>query len=224
MRHQAGMLALAAALLFAPAARAAADYQVLGNDDAWEVGTGSDSQGNQYCSIQDQSQDQSYGLLLLIYPLGNDPSFEVHAFKNNWQIPANADVPTKFNFSNGGSWDADGAASGDGSSVVDYTIDVKDMKDFLNDFSASTSLDIVFTKGTEATWTADLTGSSQATVDLLKCTTKLINDAGGSGTGGDDNTQPFSQPGNSPPPDNSQPFAPPPGSNAPAPGNGQQSL
>ncbi len=143
-------------------------------------------------------------------PLGDDPSFEVHAFKDSWSIPANADVPTKFNFSDGGSWDADGAAASDGSSVVDYTIDIKDMKDFLADFSQSTSLDIMFTNGTEPTWTTDLTGSSQATADLLKCSNKLLNDNGGAGGGG--NTEPFS-----PPPDNSQPFAQPPDNSAPAP-------
>lgn len=224
--RRAGALALAATLALVPAARAASDYHILGNDDAWEVGTGTDSQGNAYCSIQDQSQDQSYGLLLLIYPLGDDPSFEVHAFKNNWSIPANADVPTKFNFSDGGSWDADGEAASDGSSVVDYTIDVKDMKDFLADFSTSDSLDIVFTNGTEPTWTADLTGTSQATVDLLSCTKKLI-DANGGANGGGDNTQPFGAPDNgqpSSPPDSSQPFAQPPASGAGAAGGGSQSL
>jgi hypothetical protein len=222
----AAMLSLAALLALPQAARAAGDYHVLGNDDAWEVGTGTDDQGNQYCSIQDQSSDQSYGLLLLIYPLGNDPSFEVHAFKNSWKIPGNADVPTKFNFSDGGSWDADGAAASDGSSVVDYTIDVKDMKDFLNDFAQSSSLDIVFTNGTEPTWTADLTGTSQATSDLLSCTQKLINDNGGGG-----NTQPFNAPDNSQPnnsqPDNSQPYSQPDnngGSSSGSGGSGQQSL
>jgi len=219
-RHRATALAIAASLGFAPPAYAVADYHVLGNDAAWEVGTGTDSQGNAYCSIQDQSQDQSYGLLLLIYPLGDEPSFEVHAFKNSWSIPANADVPTKFNFSDGGSWDADGAAASDGSSVVDYTIDIKDMQDFLADFGQSTSLDIVFTNGTEPTWTTDLTGSSQATADLLKCSTKLLNDNGGAGGGG--NTEPFGPPGNNPPPDNSQPFAQPPGSSAPAPPDNTQ--
>jgi len=214
--RRAGALALAAALLCGPAARAAADYHVLTNDGAWEVGTGTDSQGNQYCSIQDQSQDQSRGLLLLIYPLGDDPSFEVYAFKNNWSIPANADVPTKFNFSDGGSWDADGQAAGDGSSVVDYEIDVKDMKDFLGDFSTSDSLDIVFTKGTEPDWTADLTGTSQATLDLLNCSNRLIDANGGNGNSPPDN--------NTPPPDNSQPFAQPPDNSSPAPGGGSQSL
>jgi hypothetical protein len=222
LRH-ARILALAVLLIYPSAARADANYHVLGNDDAWEVGTGADSQGNAYCSIQDQSKDQSHGLLLLIYPLGDDPSFEVHAFKDNWSIPANADVPTKFNFSDGGSWDADGAAASDGSSVVDYTIDTKDMKDFLADFAQSTSLDIVFTNGTEPTWTTDLTSSSQAAVDLLKCTTKLLNDNGGAGSGGGGNTQPFSPPADNPPPDNSQPFSPPPDNSAPGPsGNAQQ--
>lgn len=220
LRHA---LAFAAVLAAAPAALAAGDYHVLTNDDAWEVGTGTDSEGNAYCSIQDQSQDQSYGLLLLIYPLGDDPSFEVHAFKNNWSIPANAEVPTKFNFSDGGSWNADGQAASDGSSVVDYTIDVKDMKDFLNDFSQSDSLDIVFTNGTEPTWTADLTGTSQATVDLLNCTNKLLGNTGDSGS-----TQPFSQPDNTqpsaPPPDNSQPYAPPSAGSSGAGGNPQQNL
>lgn len=203
-------LSFAALLAAAPPARAGGDYHVLGHDDAWEVGTGTDDQGNAYCSIQDQSSDQSYGLLLLIYPLGNDPSFEVHAFKDGWKIPASADVPTKFNFSDGGSWDADGAAASDGSSVVDYTIDVKDMKDFLDDFAQSNSLDIVFTKGTEPTWTADLSGTSQATTDLLSCTQKLLND-----NGQGDNTQPFNQPDNTPntqpntQPDNAQPYSQP---------------
>jgi hypothetical protein len=203
------VLSCAALLAAAPAAHAGGDYHALGQDDAWEVGTGTDDQGNAYCSIQDQSADQSYGLLLLIYPLGDDPSFEVHAFKDSWKIPASADVPTKFNFSDGGSWDADGAAASDGSSVVDYTIDVKDMKDFLNDFAQSTSLDIVFTNGTEPTWTADLSGTAQATTDLLACTEKLLND-----NGQGDNTQPFSQPNNPPaapgaPPDDEQPYSPP---------------
>jgi hypothetical protein len=197
-------LAIAALLAAAPLAHAGGDYHVLGNDDAWEVGTGTDDQGNAYCSIQDQSDDQSYGLLLLIYPLGDDPSFEIHAFKDGWKIPASADVPTKFNFSDGGSWDADGAAASDDSSVVDYTIGMKDMKDFLDDFAQSNSLDIVFTSGTEPTWTADLTGTAQATTDLLACTQKLLND-----NGEGDNTQPFSQPDNTPPPDDSQPYSQP---------------
>jgi hypothetical protein len=187
--RRAGILALAASLAFAPAAHAAPDYRVLGNDGAWEVGTGTDSQGNAYCSIQDQSQDQSHGLLLLIYPLGDDPSFEVHVFKNSWSIPANADVPAKFNFSDGGSWDADGQAADDGSSVVDYTIDMQDMQDFLADFSTSDSLDIVFTNGTEPKWTENLTGSAKATQDLLRCSSKLLG-----GDGGGSNTRPFSQP------------------------------
>ncbi len=225
--RRAGALALAATLALVPAAHAAGGYHVLTNDDAWEVGTGTDSQGNQYCSIQDQSKDQSYGLLLLIYPLGDDPSFEVHAFENSWSIPANADVPTKFNFSDGGSWNADGQAASDGSSVVDYTIDVKDMKDFLNDFSQSDSLDIVFTNGTEPTWTADLTGTSQATLDLLSCTNKLL-DANGGSNGGSSNTQPFSAPDNSqpstPPPDNSQPYAQPDNGSGSSGGSSQQSL
>lgn len=207
--HRITALALAATLAAAPAARAAADYHVLGHDGAWEVGTGTDSQGNAYCSIQNQSPDQSHGLLLLIYPLGDDPSFELHAFKNSWSIPANTDVPTAFNFSDGGSWNADGQAASDGSSVVDYTIDVKDMKDFLNDFAQSRRLDIVFAKGTEPTWTADLSGTSQATADLLSCTDKLL------GANGDQNapTQPFGAPGNSAPPnappDDGSPNTPP---------------
>ena len=218
--RRASALALAASLVFAPAAWAGSHYKVLGNDAAWEVGTGTDSQGNDYCSIQNQSKDQSYGLLLLIYPLGDDPSFELHAFKNNWSIPANADVPTTFNFSDGGSWDADGQAAGDGSSVVDYTIDVQDMKDFLADFSSSNRLDIVFTKGTAPAWTEDLTGTSQATQDLLSCAKKLLDANGGSG-----GTQPFSPPDNStPPPDNAQPYALPPDSSSPAPGGNTQSL
>ncbi len=188
-----GVLVVAAALAFAPAARAAADYHVLTNDGAWEVGTGTDSQGNQYCSLQQQSKDQSHGLVLVIYPLGQDPSFEVHAFKTNWSIPANADVPTRFNFSDGGSWDADGQAAGDGGSVVDYNIDVQDMKDFLSDFAASSSLDIVFTKGTAPSWTADLTGTAKATLDLLDCSNKLLGANGGGGT------QPFSPPDSTPP-------------------------
>jgi hypothetical protein len=212
---RAGVLALAAALLCAPAARAAANYHVLTDDGAWEVGAGTDSQGNQYCSIQEQSQDQSYGLVLAIYPLGQDPSFEVHAFKTSWAIPANADVPTKFNFSDGGSWDADGEAAGDGSSVVDYTIDVQDMKDFLSDFAQSSSLDIVFTHGTEPTWTANLNGTAKATLDLLACSNKLLDANGGGGT------QPFGPPGNSaPPPDNSAP----PQDSPPAAGGTTQNL
>jgi hypothetical protein len=219
------LAAVAAAVLSAApawsAATAAPDYHVLGNDGAWEVGTGTDSQGNAYCSIQDQSADQSYGLLLLIYPLGDDPSFEVHAFKNSWSIPANADVPTKFQFSDGGIWDADGAAASDGSSVVDYTIDTNDMKDFLADFAQSNHLDIVFTKGTEPTWREDLTGSAQASADLLSCTNKLLGGPGG-GNGGAP-TQPFGQPGNSAP-DNSQPYAPPDNGGSAPPGGNAQTL
>lgn len=199
VRHFKYTLAAAAYLICMPAAHAAGSYQVLGNDDAWEVGTGTDPQGNEYCSIQDQSDDKSYGLVLLIYPLGNDHSFEIHAFKDSWSIPASADVPTKFNFSDGGGWDAEGAAADDGSSVVDYEIDMKNMKDFLNDFAQSKSLDIVFTNGTEPTWTADLTGTAQAAVDLLSCSDKLL-----AGNGRDDG--------------NTQPYAPPPA------GNGQQTL
>ena len=199
-------LPLLAVLGAAPAARAGGDYHVIGNDDAWEVGTGTDQQGNAYCSIQDQSSDQSYGLFLAIYPLGDSPSFELHAFKDTWSIPANADVPTKFNFSDGGSWKADGQAASDGSSVVDYIIDIKDMKDFLNDFAQSDSLDVVFVNGTEADWNADLTGTSQAAMDLLSCSDKLLN-----GNGGGDNTQPYSAPDNNAP-DNSQPYGTPPAS------------
>jgi len=192
--RRAGILALAATLLCGAAAHAGANYHMLTDDGAWEAGTGTDSQGNQYCSIQEQSKDQSHGLVLVIYPLGQDPSFEVHAFKTSWSIPANADVPTRFNFSDGGSWDADGQAAGDGSSVVDYNIDVQDMKDFLSDFSASSTLDIVFTNGTEPAWKADLTGTSKATLDLLDCSNKLLD-----ANGGNSNTQPFSPPDNAPP-------------------------
>lgn len=192
LRHFAYAVAAAATLACAPAARAAGTYQVLGNDGAWEVGTGTDAQGNEYCSIQDQSSDKSYGLVLLIYPLGNEPSFEIHAFKDSWSIPASADVPTKFNFSDGGSWDAEGAAADDGSSVLDYEIDMKNMKDFLDDFSQSKSLDIVFTNGTEPTWTANLTGTAQASVDLLSCSDKLL--AGNGGGNNDNDTQPYAPP------------------------------
>jgi hypothetical protein len=202
-------LALAATLAFAPAARAAANYQVLGHDDAWEVGTGTDGQGNAYCSIQDQSPDQSQGLLLITYPLGDAPSFELHAFKDSWSIPGNADVQTTFNFSDGGSWNADGEAASDGSSVVDYTIDVRDMRDFLNDFSQSSRLDIVFAKGTEPTWTTNLSGTSKATADLLSCTDKLL------GTHGGGATQPYN------PPDSTPPDSSPPDNSTPPPGNSQ---
>jgi hypothetical protein len=212
--HRLTALAFAATLGAAPAARADANYHVLGHDDAWEVGTGMDSQGNAYCSIQNQLPDQSQGLLLLIYPLGDDPSFELHAFKNSWSIPANADVQTTFNFSDGGSWNADGQAASDGSSVVDYTIDVKDMRDFLDDFAQSTRLDIVFAKGTEPTWTTNLSGTSQATADLLSCTDKLLGTSGPSAP-----TQPFSPPGSSAPPN-----APPPDNGTPAPPPGTQTL
>ena len=133
-------------------------------------------------------------------------------------------MPTKFNFSDGGSWNADGQAADNGSSVVDYTIDIKDMKDFLDDFAQSTSLDIVFTGGTEPTWTADLTGTSQATVDLLSCTHKLMGDSDNSDNSNND-TQPYSAPSTPAAPDNSQPYAPP-ANNPPSPPstNGQQSL
>jgi len=221
-RYFVGAMVFAAAVACASVARAAPDYHVLGNDGAWEVGTGTDSQGNAYCSIQDQSADQSYGLLLLIYPLGDDPSFEVHAFKDSWSIPANADVPTKFNFSDGGTWDADGAAAADGSSVVDYTIDMKDMKDFLGDFAQSDHLDIVFTNGTEASWTEDLAGSSQATADLLSCTNKLLGGSGGSAT------QPYGQPNNNQPdngaPDNAQPYSQPDNGGTNSSGGNSQTL
>ncbi|WP_298214421.1 hypothetical protein [Acidocella sp.] len=191
---------LAAGILLPQAARAGGDYHVLGNDDGWEVGTGTDSQGNSYCSLQENSSDQSYGLVLAIYPLGNSPSFELHLFKSDWSIPANADVPTKFLFSNGDSWSANGSAASDNGQVVDYTIGIKDMKDFVNDFAQSNSMDIQFINGTEPEWTADLTGTSRASQDLLDCTQSLIDNNGGS-------TQPYStQPVNPAPQSNTQPY------------------
>jgi hypothetical protein len=193
-------LGLALALAAAPAARAAGDYHVITNDDSWEIGTGTDSQDNAYCSAQEQSSDQSYGIILLIYPLGDDPSFELHVFNNGWSIPANADIPARFNFSDGSSWTADGSASSDRSSVVDYTIAFKDMKDFMNDFSQSDTLEIVFVNGNEPNWTADLTGTSQASVDLLSCASDLLN-PGSSGQ----NTQPYNAPQPNTQPYNSQP-------------------
>jgi len=199
-------LVIAAVLAAAPAGAATdKNYQVLGQDGAWEVGTGTDADGNAYCSVQDQAKDQSHGLILAIYPLGDDPSFEIHAFKNGWSIPANADVPTTFAFSDGSSWSADGQAADDGSSVVDYQIDVSDMQDFLTDFGESDRLDIVFTKGTAPDWQEDLTGSAQASLDLLKCATTLL-DQNGEG----DSTQPYAPPGTTPPspPDNAAPAAP----------------
>ncbi len=178
-------LAVSIILSLAPAAWAGGDHHVLGNDGVWEVATGMDDRGNSYCSIRDQSPDKTYSLLMLIYPLGNEPSFKINAFRDKWKIPPNVDVPTKFNFSNGGSWNADGAALN--SSSVNYTFDMKDMNNFLNDFAKSDSLDIVFTKGTEPTWTADLSSTSRATSDLLACQKKLL---GGKGGG---STQPYSQ-------------------------------
>jgi hypothetical protein len=177
-------LALGIMLSLAPAAWAGANHHVLGNDGVWEVDTGMDSRGNSYCSIRDQSADKSYALQMIIYPLGNAPSFVINAFRDQWSIPDNAAVPTKFNFSNGSSWNADGAAMSRAS--VNYTIDMKDMKKFLNDFSQSDSLDIVFTNGTEPAWKADLSSTSQATSDLLACTNKLLGAKGGP-------TQPYSQ-------------------------------
>lgn len=175
-------LAVSITLSLAPAAWAGASHHVLGNDGIWEVATGMDDRGNSYCSIRDQSADKSYALLMLIYPLGNNPSFRINAFRDTWAIPANVDVPTKFNFSNGSSWNANGAAMSGTS--INYTVDMKDMNNFLNDFAKSDSLEIVFTKGTEPTWTADLSSTSQATSDLLACEKKLL---GGKGT------QPYSQ-------------------------------
>lgn len=190
-----------AAITLGPA-RAAEDYHALGHSGAWEIGTGTDDQGNKYCSLQEQSDDRHHGMVLLTYPLGDDPSFELHLFKDGWKIPANADIQTKFNFSDGGSWAADGAAARNGGPVVDYDIDFNDMEDFLGDFAQSNSLKIVFTHGTEPAWTMGLAGTSDATNALLACTKALLDKAGP--------TQPFN------PPDNNAP--PPPAAPAPAPG------
>lgn len=217
-------LVLCAALSAAPSIAAAdKDYQVISHDGVWEVGTGKDDGGNAYCSLQDQSKDRKSGLILAIYPLGDDPSFEIHAFKDDWSIPANTEVPTSFNFSDGNNWDADGQAADDGSSVVDYDIDISDMQDFLADFGQSDRLDIVFSNGTEPDWKENLTGSAQASLDLLKCATKLLDQSGGAGS-----TQPFAPPDS--PPDTTPPSASPPGVSPPddsapaAPGNGAISL
>jgi hypothetical protein len=192
-----------AALGFAPA-RAADDYHVLGHSGAWEIGTGTDDQGNKYCSLQNPLDNEGRGMVLLIYPLGDDPSFELHLYKNGWKIPASADIQTKFTFSDGGSWDADGGAARDGGPVVDYEIDFSDMEDFLDDFAQSSSLKITFTHGTEPAWNTGLSGTSQATTALLACTKALLDKAGQGAP-----TEPFG------PPDNS---APPPDESTPAPG------
>ncbi len=102
----------------------------------------------------------------------------INAFRYQWSVPANVAVPTKFNFSNGSSWNADGAAMNRNS--VHYKIDMKDVQKFLNDFAHSDTLDIVFTKGTEPTWKANLSSTSQATSDLLACTNKLLGKGSGS--------------------------------------------
>jgi hypothetical protein len=177
-------LAVGLTLSLASAALAASDHHVLGNDGIWEVDTGMDSGGNSYCSIQDQSADKSYALLMAIYPLGNEPSFKINAFRETWSIPADVAVPTKFHFSNGHSWSADGLTTS--SSSVNYKIDMKDVNNFLHDFALSDHLDVVFTKGTEPTWALDLSSTAKATADLLACKDKLLGAKGGA-------TQPVSQ-------------------------------
>jgi hypothetical protein len=148
-------------------------YHVITTEAGWEVGTGTDDNGNAYCSAKEQSDDNSYGLGLYIYPEGNSPSFELHVFNDQWSVPASADVDTKFHYSNGGDWEADGSAASDHSTVVDYTIPFSKADDFMSDFAASDTLEISFVTGTEPDWTVDLTGTAAASSDLLDCAKSL---------------------------------------------------
>lgn len=163
------------------AAHENARYTVFANDGPWQIRTGTNAGGNAFCAAWEYALDTGDVLIITIFPFATQANFLVRDANKSWTLPLNSNLPTKFDFSDGHSWLRNGAPAPNHVPRIDYAFDNVDMQNFLQDFSKSDGLDIVFNNGPEPGWTPDLTQSTQATTDLLGCANNLRRDSGAGG-------------------------------------------
>jgi hypothetical protein len=172
---------------------AIADTRTLATQGAWKAYGGRSTDGTQVCGMS-VSGDQGRSLHIKYYDGTNDLSLQ--AFKESWRIPVGTRFPVIMRVDGRSPWHVPQAyGRGD---LVEWRVSLSQGDSFLSEFRFGTNLNIAFPSGSEAPWTASLSGSNAITSVFITCIQSMTgnNRPVASQPFGAVPTQPFSSPRN----------------------------
>ena len=170
---------MAVAALALSTAIAAGGRQAMATDiyrsGSWTVYTTTANDGVSMCGMRIGEPVKS----VHIKWVGGQTGLQIHVFKHGWRIPEGQKVRVEIGFDReqaGAAWARGGMLGGRASVIGTIAFGIKDMAEvleFLNDFGAANKMWLRFPHGTETAWSADMTGSRDASLMFLKCVGNL---------------------------------------------------
>lgn len=168
----------------------------------WNVVKGTTAKNSLMCGMTTQNRSGSWVFSIDYFP--HTPVLQIELIKETWRIPENTKIPVILQIGSSHLYTA--TATGDNHQVY-WFIPRHLARQFSYYFMKSNNMTVIFKSGDEPPWQLNLTGSSAAFRQFVRCM-KAIN-AAGSPHGSSQPTQPFNaaptQPFGSPPPRRSQP-------------------
>jgi hypothetical protein len=177
------LFAAAALLLMASTANAASELRTLQTSGYWSTFYTKTSAGPPLCGMKTIFNDRNaHGSLMIKYIKGTK-NLRVHVFKEGWRIPDEVEIPLYITFDNSERYKATGWGVATATmNYVEFLIAEDFTKSFLDLFAAASTMTLGFIEGSEAPWTSNMKGSTEAVTSFARCVVATIRRQAGPAT------------------------------------------
>lgn len=157
-------LVLSAALLLSPAAVVRADTSVIYQSEGWSVFSGTANDGTEVCGL---SATGHHGKYFGLKRYGNDDYLTIQAGQDGWSFDGGS-VPVTITMDQNTPWQAEGITEND-DDMVQVKVPLDNVREFMDEFGSSQTLDLQMGAGNVVDWSVDLTGSQDASYAFVNC-------------------------------------------------------
>ena len=164
------VLAMVGACLVASVA--AADVRTLAQVGNWQAFGGSSTNGRQMCGLSTSGDGKFFSVK---YFYGDD-TFTIQMGSKTWTIADRARQQLTMRFDGNPVWNAN--ASGfhfsNGQAGLEFTVNNRQLKQFMNEFRASNELRVAFNNANVTGWWVSLAGTNVVSQVFARCIQNLV--------------------------------------------------
>ena len=144
-----------------------ADTHTLARAGAWSAFGGTTTSGRPVCGMSSSSNGRYFGLKYF----EGDNTLTIQLGSNTWKVKNGDKQKLVMRFDNESPWNATGTGMhfNDGDAGLEFSINRKELDEFMREFRDSNTLNITFTGSNAAAWHGSLAGTQTITSNFNNC-------------------------------------------------------
>jgi len=148
-----------------------AETHVISQSGAWQVFGGTTTKGRPVCGMSSSGNGRYFGVKYF----SGDDTITIQLGSGTWKIEDGAKQKLKMRLDNNSEWNATGTGMhfNDGDAGMEFTINRKELDEFMREFRASAIIRVDFTGSNAKPWTTSLAGTNAVATVFSNCVRDL---------------------------------------------------